>query len=323
VIIKMDCKDFDQSFATALGNVNPSEIGMLDFDDGHKFVNLFQNELRQFKQVLWVNDSVGMSSTLAMSWKDIYMTPNARFGGMVMVLAQSGAKSWPDPDVRAKMYAAWTGGAKSFLEYGGYSPTLGDAMIDPEYSLSATWKGREVIWSLDTNGEYVVDNDDQRPTNFTAKMAEDFCISKGTVENLDDLALMLGYREYRMADGQAEKIVREYLDDWRRAFDDAKQALEKYQQFMGWASGADEVKYLGQAKTQLEKALACINRFKAVEKRMQKDMGVDKQSLTVFIERINERLRALKGSSNKPGMGSSGRGGSGRAGSGGRGGEGG
>jgi len=46
------------------------------------------------------------------------------------VLAQSGAKGWADPDVRAKMYAAWTGGAKSILEFGGYSPILADAMID-------------------------------------------------------------------------------------------------------------------------------------------------------------------------------------------------
>lgn len=307
IVLKMDCKDVEQTFAAALGQMNAREMGLLDFEDGHLLVNLFHDDLRDVRQVIWVNDSVGLSSPLAMSWKEIYMTPSARLGGMVMVLAMSGAKGHADSDVRAKMYAAWTGMAKSFLEYGGYSPILGDAMIDPEFMLSATWRGRDVQWTLDTDGEFVVDADDERPSNFNAKMCEDFCISKGIAENMDDLALLLGYREYRLADGKAEKIVGDYITDWRRAFGDAKEAMEKYDQFMGWASGPDQVKYLGQAKAQLERVLSAINRYKAVEKRMQSDLGIDKMSLTLRIEDINQTLRQLKNNAKSGGAGGGGR----------------
>lgn len=234
---------------------------------------------------------------MALAWKDIYITPTGRLGGMEMVLLQSGAKNWSDPDVRAKMYAAWTGGAKAFLEYGGYAHELGQAMMDPEFTLSARWRGREVEWSLDDSGEYIIDNTDKYSCNFTSKMAEDFCISKGTAENLDDLALLLGYREYRVVDGQGEKLVEDYVRNWRRAYEDAKVQLEDFQKYMGWASGADAVKYLGRAKGALEKVLGYIERYKAVETRLVRELGISKLDLTVLIEQIQEQLRAARSGS--------------------------
>jgi hypothetical protein len=201
VVISMNCEDMDDTLFALLNQPKPEEFGVLDFDEMRKLVTLFQKDLRDVRQVLWVQNSVGISTNAALSWKELYMTPSARLGGMAMVLMQSGAKGWQDSDVRAKMMAAWTGISKSFLEFSGRSHALADAMMDPEYSLSVSWKGRTAQWFLDTSGEYIVDADDERPTNFNAKHAEDFLVSSGTAETLDDLAMLLGYREYRIMDG--------------------------------------------------------------------------------------------------------------------------
>ncbi|HWB19339.1 MAG TPA: hypothetical protein VG711_03495 [Phycisphaerales bacterium] len=269
------------------------EYSLLDFEQYNKIVAIFRNRLRDIPQVVWVHDSVGLSTLVAMSWPKIYMTPKARFGGLSNVLLMSGAPMWQDPDIRAKMTAAWTGGAKGFLEVGGYSLALGDAMIDPAKKLSAVFQGRKVIWRLDTGGEIVVDDDDKMPANFSAKLAEDLLLSQGTAENIEDLMLLQGIREFQVIDEPAKKAVDNYISEWRRAFANCRTWLRDFNQYMGWATGADAVAYLGKAKGRLEDILAAMNHYEAVETRL-KMVGVDKLSIEILIDKLKERIRALK-----------------------------
>lgn len=314
IVIKLECSDIDDSWASLMGFIDQKEMGLMDLDDSGVLADMFRNELRDIPQVVWVQDSVGISSTLALAWQDLYMTPAARLAGMIMVLAQSGATAWQDSNIRAKMYAAWTKAAIGFLERGGYAHELGRAMIDPEHVLSATWKGREVKWALDASGEYIVDGTDKLPANFSSKMAEDFCISKGTAETLDDLALLLGYREYRVVDGQAEKIVSDYKTEWRRRYDEAKKLLDDIKQWQGWASGQDEVRYLGKIRGAWERILASMEKYKAVEIRLGREFGLSKEAVIFFIEELKERLRqAGNGGRRTGGGGLGGGGGSGTA----------
>lgn len=292
VVIELDSQDTEDVLFSTKGL---EEEGLLDFDEYRKLVQLFRNELPGFRQVCWVHDSMGISSMVAMAWRDMYMKPSARFGGLV-VTRKMGFDQWQDEDVRGKMTAAFMAFVKSFLESGGYSLVLAEAMILPKYTLSATWKGRDVEWSLNDKGEYLVDGNDERTTEFRAKAAEDFCISRGTAESLDDLVLLLGFREYRVVDGQAGKLCAEYIQNWRRAYEEAKKLFEDYQQFMGWASGEDAVKYLGRAKSALERILTYMERYKAVEIRLAREFGATKRNLTIRIEQIKEQLRALKNS---------------------------
>lgn len=302
ILFKMDCKDSEDVLYSTIGK---EEAGLADMDDFRTFVNMFRDDLRGKRQVMWVQDSQGMSSVVALAWPELYMMPSARLGGLVSAREQTGFDSWQDEDVRGKMTAAFMAWIKGFLEYGGYSLVLADAMVQPKFSLSATWRGRDVVWALDDSGEYTVDANEKRTTEFRAKTAEDFCISKGTAETMDDLALLLGYREYQVQDGKAEKILDQYREEWRRQYDQAFVLFQDYNQFMGWASGDEAVKYLGRAKNALEKILAAMERYKAVETRLQRETGVSKLQLTVNIEQIKERLRAMK-DSKAPGAGGSG-----------------
>ncbi|MBT8486315.1 MAG: hypothetical protein KJO43_12100 [Phycisphaerae bacterium] len=304
LVIEMECFDEADMLYSLVGR---EEQGLTDFDEFRKLINLFHDELGDIRQVMWVKDSVGVSSTVALAWDELYMAPQARLGGLVK-LQEIGFEKWADDDVRGKMTAAFMSWVKGFLEYGGYSLMLADAMVRPQYTLSGRWQGREVIWTLDTDGDYIVDDSDEETAEFRAKSAEDLCISDGTVENLDDLALLLGMREYRVLDGGGETMFEDYQESWRRTLENCKTWLLDYEQFLGWANGEDTLKYLGQAKGRLEKVLAAIERYNAVEVRLGMEAGIRKFDLITLIEQLKERIRALRQANRGAGRGGGGRG---------------
>jgi hypothetical protein len=314
LLIEMECRDFEEPRTLASLAFDPDERGLSgsDFLDMYReLVSLFHDELHDIPQVLWIDDSVGISSVIALSWKNMYMKPEARFGGI------SGERAFfemSDFEKQAKYREAYLGWLKGFVEYGGYALELIDAMVLPQEQLSATWKGREVIWSLDTNGEYVVDSSDEQSANFYAKDAEDLCLTKGTAENLDDLALLLGIREYRVLRGDGEQLFEDYRKDWRRLLDNCRTWWEDYSKYMSWA-GDNPVAYLGKAKRAVERILAATKRYKAVEIRVMMELGLTQFDLETIIEQLEIQIRRLR---QGQGAGGGGRGGSGGGGGAGR-----
>lgn len=288
------------------------EWGLLEFDNYRELVNMFRDGLRDVPQAVWIHDSDGVSAIVSMAWDKIFMSPKARFGSKISVVDFSGASGWADPDIRAKMTAAWLGIAQGFLEKGGYSPQLAHAMIDSDPFLSATWSGRQVVWSNETSGEVLVDGSPDSPAYMSAKNAEDLCISKGSVEDLDDMALLLGYRKYRVIDSKQYALTVGYVEKWRRVFAEAKQSLEDFNLHMSRAQGADAVKFLGQAKSDLESVVNAIDRYRAVELRLGSDLRINKTDLIARIEQLAEQIRALRRTNAADGGG--GNGGGGRAG---------
>ncbi len=268
--------------------------GLLDIEEYRSLVSLLKSELVDYHQVLWIKDSVGLSSMLALAWDEIYMSPDARFWGLGAVIDRSGADKWSDDDVRAKMSAAWTAFVKSFLEYGGHSMELADAMMWPEKKLSASYRGREVVWSLNDLGEFVIDNDDEKTLALRAKAAEDLLISNGTIDSLDDLAFLLGYREYREIDGKGSQLVDTYVEKWRAQFEKTKELWADYEQHLNWASGDETMRWLGKAKRDLEQIIKAMNRYKAVETRWRTDINQTKLGLEIEVEKLREQIRALK-----------------------------
>ncbi len=298
IIFRMNCKDQDDLMIPLN---EATEAGLFMHHEFRELLDLFKDDLRDFRQVMWVEDSVGFSSLIAMGWEELYMTPTGRLGGLRRVSMQ--AEGWSDTDVAAKMMAAWTGIGKSFLEYGHYAMELGDAMMMPEKKLSASFRGREVVWSLTDAGEYLIDNDKEKTANFNAKLAEDLGISDGTVENLDDLAFLLGYREYRVISEEEDSPATAYVEDWRRTFENTKTWWGDYFQHKGWASGDEALKWLGRAKNDVEKIIRAMDRYDAVEIRWRTDLGTTKHQLEILVEQLKEQIRALKESRRRGGYG--------------------
>lgn len=296
LVFELDCSDAYEGILMIKDELEAldeweEETGIVDLDQYRDMVNMFHDDLRDIPQVMWVKDSVGISSVVALAWKDFYMHPDARLDGIAQIYLR--VASIPDAQVRAKMIAAWTASAKAFLEYGQHPLAIGDAMMNPSLHLGATWKGRDVIWSLDGTGQYLVDGSDSETTSFTAKTAEDFCLTNGTAESLDDLMLLKGYREYRLIQGSVEKEFTRYVKSWRQSLDTAVNSMNDYTKHMSWASGEDTLKYLGRAKSDLKRVLSAMKRYDAVRVRLEQE-GLSTLALTVLVERINERIRALR-----------------------------
>jgi hypothetical protein len=292
LIIEIESRDSEER---TVNRVKPEDRGLHSstfLDMYREIVHVFHDDLRDIPQSVWIRDSQGVSSIVALSWGSIYMQPGARLGGLgrvaVNFLAVQG-----DANMFGKFREAYMAWLRGFAEYGDLDTVVVDAMVIPGKKLSATWKGRRVEWKLSDEGEYLVDGSDGSTVSFNAKTAEDFILSDGTAESLDDLALMLGFREYRLAQGKAESIFEGHREGWRRSLDQCTEWFRDYEQYLGWANGDETLKYLGMAKGTLEKVLRAMERYKAVEVRLLMD-GVDKFSLVTEIEVLKERIRALQ-----------------------------
>jgi len=295
IVLKFNSQDVDKSdLDRALKDfqLDPNEISMPDFDDFRVILDIFHDQLGQYEQVVWVEDAMGLGAMLALGWDEIYMKPGGRLGGLQLVTLLTGAQSWSDTDVRAKMTAAVTGYAKAMMDYGGYSHKLADAMMLPKFRLSASFKGREVNWHHHTEGEFLVDGSDEATASFDAKVAEDLLISHGTADSLEDLALLMGYREFRVTNSEGKKIVNKYIENWRRELDRSTKLLIDFQQYLGWANGNNVLRWLGKAKQTLEKVVRIMEMYPAVEDRFAR-LGLSKMALEIRIEQLQEQIRQM------------------------------
>lgn len=309
LVIEIDCADEEDRLYSRL---DPNDAGLADsssLDMYRKIMNLFHDELRDIPQVVWVKDSIGIASVLALSWNNLYMHSDASLGGLRSAARFfEGARD--DPDKFGKFREAYMAWLRGYVENSNRDTRLVDAMVMNEPRLSATWSGRDVSWSLDANGEYIVDNNPNATVNFNARSAANFCISEGTADSLDDLAIMLGLREYRVCDGVSETVFDDYTEDWRRALAAVAEEYEGYVEAQQFANGEDAVRYLGKAKRHLEKIVSYMDRFEAVELRAMMEVGVRKFDIETQIELLKEQLtrlsRARRGTGRRGAPGSGG-----------------
>lgn len=289
IVIRMDCADRDDLLIPLN---EATEQGLFMHSEYRDLVNFFKDDLRHIPQVMWVEDSYGFSSLIAMAWEDIYMSPRARLAGLARMSDMAGG--WSDADVRAKMLAAWLGIGRSFLEYGGHPYELAEALMRRKEILAASFRGREVEWSLEGRGEILVDNSRERALVFDAKLAEDLLLSKGTIEDLDDLLFLEGYREYRVLDTEVPNILERYWERWRSRFEQTEELIRDYQQYLNWAQGDERVRYLGRARNALNKIIGAMEQYEAIEIRWRTDYGMTKLQLEIMAERLGEQIRAAR-----------------------------
>jgi hypothetical protein len=312
IVLKMNSADYNKNYH--LMQPDPKEFGKFELEAYVNMIRNFQNELSGTRQVIWVEDSVGVASLIAMSWSELYMSPGARLWGLQKL--HDVAQNWSDDDVREKMEAAWEGMGKGFFEMGGrgeFAKELGDAMMDPENQLSANFKGRKVIWMSNFDGLWGIDNSDEQVANFDAQSAEDTMLSNGTVESLEDLMFLLGYREYEH-NTQGDEIAARYKQQWRRSYEKCKSTFEDMNAGRGMGNSTDPVRQLMARKRMLDEMLRLMTRHNAVERRMKDEYGLTVDRLKSMIEQIEDDIRQARegGRGGRGGSFGGGRGGGGK-----------
>ncbi|MSR40818.1 MAG: hypothetical protein EXS10_02820 [Phycisphaerales bacterium] len=295
IIIELKSADIDNNFY--LKNDDQKEAGQVHMEEYRDLVKSLREELRDVPQVMWIQDSVGFGSLMAFAWPDMYMTSDARLWGLQNVAKLAGG--WSDPDVAAKMLAAWTGIGKGFLQQGGYPLELGDAMLLPEKTLSVKFEGRDSVWLPNTSGVWTVDSSKEATVNFNATTAEDTGLADGVADSLDDLMFLLGYREFENVES-GRAIFTDYTEGWRKAYDRCVEWLES-------AQSVDEgIKGFGQRKSLFEKVISAMKQYPAVERRLQREMGVTRLQLEIEVGNIKKEIARSKNTGDNNGGGGGG-----------------
>ena len=314
VVFVLNSADIDS--VRYLGD-DPSKFGIFD-DDGIRKMSRGLKEVIErvgAEPIMIVRDAVGYSVLLGLNWENMYMTESARLMGLERIKERF--ENVEDPEVKAKFREALVVKCNGFLIAGGYDPAIGLAMMREEKMLSVSFKGREIVWSDNAKGTWVVDGSTERITaHFTSAMAEELGLSDGTVSDddatmIEDLMYQRGIRSFERMPQDGEVLVREYIEGWRKGLADCAKSYPQYQEAMGDAQGVDEKKNLTKAKGILEKVLSIIKKYPAVAIKLNQEFGLSQLEIETKLLELQERIRGLSKSTAPPPAGGGKKGGGG------------
>ncbi len=317
IIIEMLSHDRKNDFAYLMGypngNGEQEDFNQFNDDDIVHIANVFYQELNKFPQAIWVQDSSGASTVLALSWPTMYMSDSAFLRATTQA---AGFMNIDAEDTFGKIRAFATVHSKVIAEYGGRGHALVRAFIDPDISLSGTWKEQKVEWEEGTNGDLVIDYGVDDMPNLAAITATELDISKGIVSSIGDILLAQGIRgTYHIVGKDITAEIIKNSEDWRKKLVKAHDYWNDALQFEQWAGLGEERKNrLGELRC-LKSLLNILEKSSPVETRMKRPFrpGVTIPYLKQRIKGIEELLEDMKnGNQGGRGGGGGGRGGGGR-----------
>ena len=168
IIVELLSRDRVNNFAYLMGYGDRNEFNTFDAEDLVDITEVFGVELRDFKQVAWVQDSSGASTVLSFSWPTMYMSRGAFLRSTTQVADFNNIDA---EDTRGKIREFRVIHTKAVAEFGGRSYALVRAFVDPDVPLSGTWKGKKVEWEESTNGDFIIDYGIDHMPTLTATLA--------------------------------------------------------------------------------------------------------------------------------------------------------
>ena len=310
IVFTLDSQDLKEGFYTAERNEDGD--GFFDDDSQRRMLKLLDEELRGTPTMMWVQDSWGFSTLLAFAFKDMYMKPGARLDGLGSIAERYSVE---DPQVRAKFREAVVAIANGFFEVGGYDIMIGRAMMRPELKLSASWKGRDLVWSPNADGTWLVDGSEKAFAGFKADVAVDLGLAKAEASDLDELMFLRGFREYRLVKsdrdpelGAGQAIGDAWIKEWNRAFDEAEKLWKDAQTRLELDAG----KYTDLAKRNYEQIVDLLEKNNAAYTKWRMTRHPDLNQLKDQIEEWKQQQIARnKAKKDQGGSGAGGGGGRG------------
>jgi hypothetical protein len=195
------------------------------------------------KLIGWIKTAMGPSAILALGFKDLYYTPDARHGGIgYLDFLMRGV----DETVRQKQISLREGAVRGLGNKGGYNEMIIQAMTKTNYVLSVTYEGGEPKLFPDATGEELLTDDGvegNRDTleelargrgndtlTLTADTAMKLKVSKGTAATQDELLEQLGIvRNYKKLDSTADSKFRNWENRVQRAEQDMEEFMRQLQ----------------------------------------------------------------------------------------------
>jgi len=304
IVFKVECNDRRED-SYWYGTVKETEKSLdTDFDLLGEIARVwhveFQAEGIDATPICWVNQAVGSSAVLSLSFCNLYTTFDAAIGGL-QGSSMMFERVRDDENTYGKYREAFLGMFRGPLELGrevcegeGHDNMLLDALVYGDMMLSATWEGRSVKWSLDRSGSYVVDASDKAAVEFTAKQAGDFLISKGMTDDLEDLMLLHGIVDFDADEVTGKELYDEYCDTWRRLFNDCEEAVIDMQGLQAGLGPSEEMQQLNYQLTRWKKILRLMQRSTSVAIRCQLELRISIPAAKLQIAQLEEQIRSLR-----------------------------
>lgn len=237
------------------------------------------------KIVCWVKNAMGGAAFLPFNFDTIYFSPDGKMGGIGGLVEQFGSTG--DEMVREKQFSLRLGHARGMANRGGYDGRIVEAMARTDYVMSYRIEnGRPVLVDKEPNtelGEILltddgagdnVDTDQERARGLgndtltlNADIARDLGVSKGTVDDMDDLLFELELeRRHRLIEGRSERI----LEQWTRSVEGAERQLrelwEDYGQIQVGGERRERMTARAQQMTKLRQIIGLLKRYEEVIK---------------------------------------------------------
>ncbi len=291
IVVEILNHDYQNEFAQLMGWGDREEFNGYDKDDLVNIARTFHVDLKDIPQIAWVKNASGTSTIMALSWCDIYMSPDGWLHATTQVARMFDYIN--AEDTRGKIREAAVAHAKAFATFGCKDQALVRAFVDPEVPLSGTWEGKKVNWVDTLNGDFIVDAGQGMP-HLDATTATELAISKGLVYNLKDLLVAEGIREYHIVGEDITNEIYGHKEKWRNDFDRASSLFLDAQQYGNWATGENTARYLREQVKKLKQVLRLMENSSAVAMRMGWKYRVNVKALEQMIEQIEEQLKRLR-----------------------------
>lgn len=222
--------------------------------------------------VAWVKEARGTAVAYVLMFEDVVFYPDGWMGDAKQ-LDDLLKDNWKDPNVRAKMIAAWVGICRGMAIDGGHSSSLCEALIRPELHLWVKMKGEKPTFKTYLTDEdksdptiEVVDSSETESVKLEAKDARKFGVTKhGSARDMRTLMQQLDVREYIYYEGDSEKSIDNFMALRKRGVDDVNDLLQDIAMILEMP--LDERGQIGQQITKWKKIVrilkACPPHMKA------------------------------------------------------------
>ncbi|HIA71224.1 MAG TPA: hypothetical protein EYO01_00740 [Phycisphaerales bacterium] len=291
IIVELLSRDYKNEFHTLMGWGERLNFNSYDAEDMVKIAEVFHIPLADFPQVVWVEDSAGSSTVLALSWSILYMSDDAYLHSTYL---SSDFNNINAEDTRGKIREFRMIHTKTLAEFAGRDHALLRAFADPDVPLSGSWEGKDVVWADNLEGDLILDQGVDYMPHLSATIAAEVGISKGNANSRNDVLLSEGIRVYHLVGEDITDELTAHSVTWRKDFLRAEKMLRDGEQYGGWATGNDTAKYLRKQLAEYKKLVKLLKKSSAAATRIGRKHRISVKALEKWIEDIEEELEQLK-----------------------------
>lgn len=170
-----------------------------EINHAEAIVNLIIRYRGEYQFVAYVHRALSAGAVISMACPRIYVDDVATLGAATSYQVTSTGQVANIPaDVREKFQSAWRAVARKAAEAGGHSTLMAEAMVDPDFALTATPRGGG--YEFERNGSGKLVKAKGRILTMTAGEMVTWKLALGRAPNLDQLRSTLNISDWQQID---------------------------------------------------------------------------------------------------------------------------